>query len=87
MAPRVYRIGGITSTNDPKEKSDRIDKRSGRVTKARKGKKGLLPISPATWWRWIAAGHAPAGFRLGANTTVWDADAVEAFIAKQAGGQ
>ena len=49
-----------------------------------KDKKGRLPISPATWWRWIAEGKAPKGFKLGPNTTVWDLDEVEAFLAQQA---
>ena len=47
---------------------------------------GLLPVSPATIWRWTAAGKFPAPFKLGENTTVWDADAVEQFIAQRAGG-
>jgi len=48
---------------------------------------GLLPVSPATIWRWTALGQFPAPFKLGENTTVWDAEAVEAFIAQRAGGQ
>lgn len=87
MAQRVYRIGDITSTNDS-TLPDRKDKQ-GRIRKGgfRPGKKGLLPVSPATWWRWVASGHAPRGFSLGANTTVWDADKIDAFIAQCAGGQ
>jgi predicted DNA-binding transcriptional regulator AlpA len=46
-------------------------------------KMGLLPVSPATIWRWVAAGRFPKPFKLGAGTTVWDASAVEAFIAAQ----
>ena len=49
-----------------------------------KGKPGRLPNSPATVWRWAAQGHFPKPFKLGPNTTVWDLDQVEAFIAKQA---
>jgi len=49
-----------------------------------KDKAGKLPISPATWWRWVAQGKAPKPFKLGPNTTVWDLDAVEAFVAQQA---
>ena len=49
-----------------------------------KDRKGLLPISPATWWRWVKEGKAPAGFKLGPNTTVFDLDQVEAFLAQQA---
>ena len=49
-----------------------------------KNKQGLIPVSPATWWRWVAEGKAPAPFKLGPNTTVWNLDQVEAFVAKQA---
>ena len=49
-----------------------------------KTKKGRLPISPATWWRWVVEGKAPAPFKLGPNVTVWDLDEFEAFVAKQA---
>jgi prophage regulatory protein len=51
-----------------------------------KGKPGLLPVSPATVWRWIKEGKFPAPFKLGPNTTVFDLDRVEAFLAQQAGG-
>lgn len=60
--------------------------RVGRISEVAttKEKKGIVPVSPATWWRWVAAGKAPAPFKLGPNTTVWDLDQVEAFVAKQA---
>ncbi len=51
-----------------------------------KGKPGLLPVSPATIWRWVAQGQFVAPFKLGANTTVWDAEKVEQFLAQRAGG-
>jgi predicted DNA-binding transcriptional regulator AlpA len=49
-----------------------------------KKKPGRLPVSPATLWRWVAAGKFPPPFKLGPNTTVWDLDQVEAFLAQQA---
>lgn len=52
-----------------------------------KNKPGRLPVSPATLWRWVAEGKFPAPFKLGANTTVWDAEKVEQFLAQRAGGQ
>ena len=52
-----------------------------------KTKKGIVPVSPATWWRWVAEGKAPAPFKIGPNTTVWDLDQVEAFLAKCAEGE
>jgi prophage regulatory protein len=60
--------------------------RVGRISEVAttKNKKGIVPVSPATWWRWVAEGKAPAPFKLGPGTTVWDLDQVEAFVAKQA---
>lgn len=52
-----------------------------------KAKKGLVPVSPATVWRWVAEGKFPKPFKLGPNTTVFDLDQVEAFLAKQAEGE
>jgi len=52
-----------------------------------KEKKGLVPVSPATVWRWVAEGKFPKPFKLGPNTTVFDLDQVEAFLAKQAEGE
>ena len=51
-----------------------------------KDKPGLLPVSPATIWRWVREGKFPKPFKLGDCVTVWDAQAVEAFIAQRAGG-
>lgn len=52
-----------------------------------KKRPGRLPVSPATLWRWVANGKFPAPFKLGPNTTVWDLDQVEAFLAQQAKAQ
>jgi predicted DNA-binding transcriptional regulator AlpA len=43
---------------------------------------GLLPVSPATIWRWVKDGTFPAPFKLGLNTTVWDASEVHKWINK-----
>ena len=50
-----------------------------------KGKPGRLPVSPATVWRWVAEGRFVKPFKLGANTTVWDADLVEQWLSQQSG--
>jgi len=50
-----------------------------------KNRKGMLPVSPATIWRWVREGKFPKPFKLGESVTVWDAAEVEAFIAKRAG--
>lgn len=49
-------------------------------------KRGELPVSPATVWRWVREGKFPKPFKLGESVTVWDAAEVEAFIAQRAGG-
>ena len=51
-----------------------------------KTKPGILPVSPATIWRWVRSGKFPQPFKLGDSVTVWDADAVDTFIAQRAGG-
>jgi prophage regulatory protein len=51
-----------------------------------KKSKGLLPVSPATIWRWVREKKFPAPYKLGAAITVWDIAEVDAFIAKRAGG-
>lgn len=50
-----------------------------------KNRKGMLPVSPATIWRWVREGKFPKPFKLGDSVTVWDATEVEAFIAQRAG--
>jgi predicted DNA-binding transcriptional regulator AlpA len=62
--------------------------RVGRITEvaSTRNKQGMVPVSPATWWRWVKEGKAPAPFKLGPNTTVWDLDQVDAWLAQQAAG-
>jgi predicted DNA-binding transcriptional regulator AlpA len=47
-------------------------------------KPGLLPVSPSTIWRWVREKKFPAPIKLGERTTVWDAQAVDAFITGRA---
>ena len=56
--------------------------RIGRISVVATTKKseGLLPVSPATIWRWVAEGKFPKPFKLGPNTTVWDLEQVEAAV-------
>lgn len=51
-----------------------------------KDKQGLLPVSPATIWRWVREGKFPKPFKLGASVTVWRAEEIETFIAGRAEG-
>ena len=52
-----------------------------------KNRKGLLPVSPATVWRWVRDGKFPAPFKLGKGTTVWDAALVEDFLISAKAGK
>jgi prophage regulatory protein len=45
-------------------------------------KAGILPVSPATIWRWVRAGKFPKPFKIGAAVTAWKVTDVEDFIAK-----
>jgi len=37
-------------------------------------------IGRSTWWKWVRAGRAPAGIKLGARTTVWRAEDIRALL-------
>ena len=50
-------------------------------------KPGILPVSPATIWRWVRDGKFPQPFKIGVRTTVWNYDDIEAYIARQASTQ
>lgn len=43
-----------------------------------------LGVSPATVWRWAKAGRIPQPRKLGANSTRWDSQEVQAAIHKMA---
>lgn len=44
----------------------------------------MIPISEATWWRWVREGKVKKGIKLGANVTVWKLADVREFIEKLA---
>ncbi|MEV4783407.1 helix-turn-helix transcriptional regulator [Burkholderia sp. LMU1-1-1.1] len=44
-------------------------------------KAGILPVSPATVWRWVRDGKFPQPFKLSAGVTAWRLSDVEQFIA------
>lgn len=43
-------------------------------------KTGILPVSPATVWRWVRDGKFPQPFKLSAGVTAWHAADIEQFI-------
>ena len=49
-------------------------------------KTGLLPVSPATIWRWVRDGKFPKPITLGASVTGWAVDEIDAFLAARREG-
>lgn len=49
-------------------------------------KEGVIPVSPATIWRWVKSGKFPAPFKLSQSVTVWNLDEIEAFILQRKNG-
>lgn len=46
-------------------------------------KPGMLPISPATIWRKVAADQFPKPIKLGPKLTAWDVAEVQAWLTAQ----
>lgn len=46
---------------------------------SRPGRPGYLPISPATYWRWVKHGTLPSPFKINGVTLV-DLDAIDAAL-------
>lgn len=51
----------------------------------RRGMPGLIPMSPATWYSWIAAQRAPKPVKLG-RTSVWRVEDIRALIERLSAG-
>jgi predicted DNA-binding transcriptional regulator AlpA len=64
-----YRIPGITGS--PDENGVRQEP--------------LIPISPATIWRWVRAGRFPKPVKLGPGVTAWRGVDLIAFIESSSG--
>jgi len=45
----------------------------------------IVPIAPATLWRWVKSGQFPAPHKLGANTTAWRVEAVRSWLDAKGG--
>ena len=43
-------------------------------------KPGILPVSPATIWRWVRDGKFPKPIKLGASVTGWSTNEIDAFV-------
>lgn len=44
----------------------------------------VVPVHPATWWRWVAAGLAPAPVPLSRRVTAWKVSDIRAFLESRA---
>lgn len=40
----------------------------------------VIPVSLATWWRWVAQGKAPKSIKLSSRVTVWKVEDIRAFL-------
>lgn len=49
-------------------------------------KTGMLPVSPATIWRWVRDGKFPKPIKMGDCVTVWRSEDIDAFIERRAEG-
>lgn len=45
----------------------------------KKGNPGLVPVSAATWWRWVKQGRVPQGRKIGPQVTAWPIEEVLAI--------
>ena len=43
----------------------------------------LVPVSRATWWRYVRAGQAPTPVKLGAGVTAWRVGDLRAWLARE----
>ena len=43
----------------------------------------IIPVSPATLWRWVRSGKFPKPMKVGPNTTAWRVADVRAWLAVQ----
>ena len=41
------------------------------------GRDGMLPVAPATLWRWVKRGEFPQPVRLSGGVTAWSVESVE----------
>jgi len=47
----------------------------------------FIPISKASWWKWVTSGKAPPGIKIGRNTTVWRAEDIKNLLQKLSVGE
>lgn len=43
----------------------------------------LVPVSRATWWRYVKAGHAPPPVKLSAGVTAWRVGDLRAWLSRE----
>jgi prophage regulatory protein len=41
---------------------------------------GIIPVSSATWWRWVKSGKAPRPVKLSERVTAWRAEDIRTFL-------
>jgi hypothetical protein len=73
---RVADICGRRGVSEDEARRNRVAGKGPR--RARPAIRGLLSVSPSTWWLWCSTGRAPAPIRVG-GATMWRARDVLSF--------
>ena len=55
------------------------------VSDPKRGTSGIIPVSRALWYSWIAAGRAPKPVKFG-GASVWRAEDIRTFIERNSAG-
>jgi len=86
LTPRLRFLQGI-NMHTPQSKTN--DQRVYRMSQlaSTPSQQGLLPVSPATIWRWCKTGTFPQPFKLGQNCTVWDSAEINLWVEARRGAQ
>lgn len=48
-------------------------------------RKGLLPISQTTLWRWVKDGNFPKPVKLGPSVTAWSSRSIQTWLESNGG--
>jgi hypothetical protein len=81
------RVADICGRRPVSEEEARRNRESGRgPRRARASVRGLLSVSPSTWWLWCQTGVAPHGVKVG-GATLWRAGDVLALASRSPNAQ
>lgn len=68
----LIRLEQIIPQREVTDEMAAVNRAKGRwPVKPRPASPGLIPVSAATWWRWVKEGRAPQPIKLGKGVTCW----------------